>query len=383
MNPKNSNFTYEIYSNLADLKLLKEDWNRILNQIPNYFPTITYEWVTSWVQANQKRIKNLYIVVVKSSRYEVVGIIPFYFYTTYMWRIPLTVLDLIGSQYHGMIDVIAPPEHLLAVLNLMVKVIFKEANHWDISTFRRLNYMRGATLFLERISEKKGLSFNEESFIRIPYIQLEGSWEEYYEQRDKHFKKEIRRKRRKLEQMGEIRWEVCESSIEAKHFQEFLILENKGWKGKKGTSLLQRECLLNLYRNILSSESSEMLRPVIFNMRLNNELISSSVCFRTLDGLYVFKIAYDEAYHYASPGLLLRLYEVEYSYRNGLKIYDFAGIEQPWMKKFANRSHYSIDFIMYKHHFSSLIRYLGYTKIAPYLKKYPFIFKFIKNRVNE
>ncbi len=383
MNPKNSTFSYEIYYDLQDLNTLKSDWSRILRHIPNYFPTITFEWNYSWILANWDRIKELYIVVIKNIRQEVVGIVPFYIYTTKIFGIPLTVLDLIGSQYHGMIDIIAAPEHLLAVLNLLIKVIFKEAKRWDIGTFRRLNYMRGATVFLERIAEKKGLSFSEESFIRVPYIQLEGTWEDYYKQRDKHFKKEIRRKRRKLENNGEIRFEVLESPIDDGHFREFLHLEDKGWKGKEGTSLLKRDCLLSLYRNILKVGSNEIILPLVFNMRLNETLISSSICFKTLNGLYVFKIAYDEAFHYASPGLQLRLYEIEYSYRNGLKIYDFSGIEQPWMKKFTNRSHYSIDFILYKHHFPSLVRYLGFTKIAPYLKKFPFIFNAIKKRIQE
>jgi CelD/BcsL family acetyltransferase involved in cellulose biosynthesis len=122
---------------------------------------------------------------------------------------------------------------------------------------------------------------------------------------------------------------------------------------------------------------------VNFNLYLNDQLISSSLCFQSQKRFYVFKITYDEEYGKYSPGLLLRLYELEYCFRNGIKKYDFSGTAQKWMKFFTNRSHFSMDIIIYQRHFSSLVRYLGYTKLKNLLLRFPSLKKLFKNHLME
>jgi hypothetical protein len=133
----------------------------------------------------------------------------------------------------------------------------------------------------------------------------------------------------------------------------------------------------------LTSVENDVLTLCNFNLFLDDKVISSSICFKTTLGLYVFKITYEEELAECSPGLLLRLYELQYAYGQGLKIYDFSGPAAQWMNFFTDRSHYSLDVLIYQRHLVSLIRFLGYTKLSSAFRRWPKIKKFFQTYISE
>jgi len=287
-----------------------------------------------------------------------------------------------GARDQIMTDIICPFEHKISIINKTIKILKSEYKEWDLYTFRRMDNATVGTIYLERIVKKNKYPFNVESRLKIPFVAIEGDWESYYGSLKGRFKKEIRRKTKKLSELGTLRYSVNKAPIEAEAFNDFLELEDKGWKGKNGSSILKREHLLKLYTN-LTRTKKECFQMVNFNLYLDEQLISSSLCFQSQQRFYVFKITYDEAYGKYSPGLLLRLHELEYCFKNGIKKYDFSGTAQKWMKFFTNRRHFSMDIIIYQRHFSSLVRYLGYTKLKKLLLRFPSIEMLFKNHLIE
>ncbi len=373
---------YQIITSWPQIEKYRPDWFTLIQKIPFYPPTLTYEWNDAWINANQDKIESLYIILVWDYNNELIAIIPMFSYRAKIFSVPLRVLSLIGARDHMMTDIIALPEHQLPVINLLIKILNSKFRKWDIYTFRRLNYSKGDTIFLGRILTKNKIPFNNESFVKIPFLYLDGNWDGYYQGRKKHFKKEVRRKLKILQKEGEIRYDFNKTEKEPVDLQHFYELEDKGWKGASGSSILKRPHLYKLYQNLSRIHCPNIVLRN-FNMYLNDRLISSSICFETRNGLYVFKIAYDESYHKSSPGLLLRLYELEYSFNKGLKIYDFSGKHQKWMDYFTDRWHYSLDFVIYRKHFSSWIRYMGFTKLRPFANRYPFFKNLILPHITE
>ncbi len=145
----------------------------------------------------------------------------------------MKVLSLMGGREQMMADLIILPEHQQTVLNLLIKIIFIEFKAWDIFSFRHLDYSKGDTISLGRVLRKRKIVHSSESRLKIPYLILEGDWESYYAGRKKRFKKEIRRKTKKLTEHGAIRYKVTESPMPAEQLNTFFNLEHKGWKGKK------------------------------------------------------------------------------------------------------------------------------------------------------
>ncbi len=84
-------------------------------------------------------------------------------------------------------------------------------------------------------------------------------------------------------------------------FEEFLVLEASGWKGRERSALV-----MDRYRSAFAREAVNLMaekgRARILELRAGGRLAASLVCF-VIDGEAVlWKIAYDEAFAKASPG---------------------------------------------------------------------------------
>ena len=376
------NFTFRTITRFEDTEAYKESWQNLLKETPSFYPTMSCEWLSAWYLANKETIEDVFILLFFDMSGKMVAIVPLYSYRIKIFSFPLKVLSLMGARDQIMTDIICPLEHKLAIMNETIQILKKEFKKWDLFTFRRMDNAAVGTIYLERIVRKNNYPFNVESRLKIPFVAIEGDWESYYGNLKGRFRKEIRRKTKKLSELGTLRYSYHEAPLETEVFNNFLQLEDRGWKGNNGSSILKREHLRNLY-SALTKTKKECFKMVNFSLHLDETLISSSLCFQSQDRLYVFKIAYDEVYGKYSPGLLLRLYELEYCFKQGVTKYDFSGTAQKWMKFFTNRSHFSMDIIIYQRHLSSLVRYLGYTKLKRLLLRFPSLEALFKSRLME
>ncbi len=84
-------------------------------------------------------------------------------------------------------------------------------------------------------------------------------------------------------------------------FERFLQLEDAGWKGKNGTSILREPHSLEYYRRILRDYGAKG-RIRINWLKVGDEFIAMQLCVVGGDTLYMLKIAYDETMGRLSPG---------------------------------------------------------------------------------
>ncbi len=382
MNLHHSIFKISVTNELEDILTFRDEWNRLLKTIPFYLPTMTFEWQSAWLRANSSLADHLHFMMIRDRDNTLCAIIPLFKTRSQLFFSELDVYTFSGCRDQIKTAIICKPEHQLSVIHEILHYFYEQRRDWDLLTLRRLSTRKADDVFLERILQKHRYPYSIESVLRIPFVVLEDDWESYWNSRKKHFRHEIKRKTKKLSQLGNIEYEIFESPIAGERLENFLKLENSGWKGKNRSSLLHRPGLMRLY-SILSGTQSDYLKLLMFNLNLNQKTISSSLCLRTPHGLYVSKIAYDESFNKFSPGILLRLHEIKYCFEGNLKIYDFSGKEQRWMKSFTNRGHYVMDYIIYRKTAASLIRYLGFTKLRPLIKHSHITERFLKNLIDE
>ncbi|TWT61426.1 GNAT family N-acetyltransferase [Rubinisphaera italica] len=121
----------------------------------------------------------------------------------------------------------------------------------------------------------------------------------------RNIRRDVNRKRRRLAEQGQLEFRVLKSLHQLADWQKgFLSLEERGWKGQKGTALnqnpSQRSFFMTATRQAFERNKFQMLglfldeKPIAFKCNL----ISGK------NG-YAWKIAFDEDYARYSPGLLL------------------------------------------------------------------------------
>jgi hypothetical protein len=122
-----------------------------------------------------------------------------------------------------------------------------------------------------------------------------------------HHRGEFRRLRRRLEERGELTYEVARESDEVRAAAEdFLALEASGWKGRKRTALA-----IDRFRAAFAREAIDRLAELdmcrIHSLRLDGRVIASLVVFIEAGIAYTWKTAYDETLASFSPGMLLMI----------------------------------------------------------------------------
>jgi len=124
--------------------------------------------------------------------------------------------------------------------------------------------------------------------------------------------KNIRRcERRASSDIGDVRIDCSSEETIFDFFNEFLALENSGWKGGAGsaTSILASGARAVAFYHCLLEQYSGSGDLKIYMLRFNHQLAASAICIRVRSVVSIYKIAYNEALHSYSPGGML-LYHI-------------------------------------------------------------------------
>lgn len=119
--------------------------------------------------------------------------------------------------------------------------------------------------------------------------------------------KELRRQRHRLEEHGPVAFEVARKPNEIKPALEtFLQLEASGWKGKRGTALVQDAGDATFIRRAVPA-LAETAQCEIVTLRAGAAPVATGIVLRHQDRAFFFKLGIDERFAKYSPGVQLTL----------------------------------------------------------------------------
>jgi CelD/BcsL family acetyltransferase involved in cellulose biosynthesis len=136
----------------------------------------------------------------------------------------------------------------------------------------------------------------------FPPIASEGTLSEHL---SKHRCKLLRQKQRNLGLVGPVRLHRIERSEDvAQAIEQFLSLENAGWKGKVGTSLQSNVASAEFLRS-MATGFFERGKLALTQLLAGDHVVASSINLHGASTLFAFKIGWDPQFAKASPGMLL------------------------------------------------------------------------------
>jgi len=159
---------------------------------------------------------------------------------------------------------------------------------------------------MRAIAIGRNLPVTETGVLQRPMLESDEDAHSYLSQSiSKHHQREIRRLWRRLEEQGEVEYVVARQPDDVRyHLEEFLTLEDSGWKGRQRTAMVA-----DRYRAAFAREAINSLAEIdsvrIHTIVLNGEAIASMIVFITGGDAYTWKTAYNEKYAKFSPGKLL------------------------------------------------------------------------------
>lgn len=292
----------ELYRGIAGLQQLQSDWASLLTQAarPRFYHA--YGWWLAYLGHLESNPDSMYFFLFRDA-HGAVAILPMQL--RFGWRYGMPCREL-GSPEHPHL----PMHDMLYRPNADVDAMFTQLREslrsehslgWDMMRFTMLP----SESPLNRLSQEPAATVRSDP--PCSYIPCDTSYEQLFESFSKNFRNNLKKARSRLEKTAGANYLVVTDLDELRrYFDDFLRIEASGWKGStgSGTAIALDPQLMNFYRDLINQFSPQ--RHVCLNfLRVGDQVIAACFCLLDRDTLYVYKIAYDEAWARLSPGQLL------------------------------------------------------------------------------
>jgi CelD/BcsL family acetyltransferase involved in cellulose biosynthesis len=165
---------------------------------------------------------------------------------------------------------------------------------------------------------------------RSPYVTVDGEWAAAQAELDGKLVRDLRRRRRRLDELGEVTLDVRDGRD---HLDELLAeglrLEGSGWKEAAGTAIASDPNLERFYREIAAWASGRGWLRLAF-LRLDGRPLAFQFGVEHDRVYYFLKGGYDTAFVRFAPGKLLLHAMLERAFDTGLRSFELLGDAEPW-----------------------------------------------------
>ena len=201
-----------------------------------------------------------------------------------------------------------------------------------------------------------------------PFIDIEGSWEDYFESRPRKVTHEWERKMRKLERAGDVRVVRFERGMDTAALTDrFTAVEERSWKERAGTSIGARG--VRAFYSELSAALAARDSLVPFWLELDGRLIAFLYGAVHNGTYYAMKTSYDEEFSKLSPGIRLFHEAVRHAFGAGLARFDFLGERARWKDRWANGWLEHVNVRLYPDTMSGRAAHLVDSRLKPLVRR--------------
>jgi CelD/BcsL family acetyltransferase involved in cellulose biosynthesis len=192
---------------------------------------------------------------------------------------------------------------------------------------------------LRATAEQAGYRVVERVQMRSPYVELDGDFASFLKRRPPGASvlKDIRRCRRRLEDEGEVRFEVHDGSERLDVLlDEGYAVEAAGWQGEAGSAIASLPQTRAFYTEIAGWASEQGWLRLLF-LRVGGRAVAFDYCLQYGGVLYDLKGGYRTEYRKQGPGKMLALEAIEWAYGQGLRELDFLGDDDDYKLQWTER----------------------------------------------
>ena len=187
-------------------------------------------------------------------------------------------------------------------------------------------------------------------YIDTGWIDIEGSFDQYWAARGKNLRLNMRKQRSKLLAQGVVlTMQVLRAHADmAPAVARYGVMESAGWKAGKGTAIHPNNAQGRYYRELLERGSVNG-EAVVYRMLFGDRVVAMNLCLERAGALVVKKATYDESIQSCSPAFLLREMELEKLHRERrINRMEFFGRLMDWRTKWTDQKRTLFHLTMYR-----------------------------------
>jgi CelD/BcsL family acetyltransferase involved in cellulose biosynthesis len=183
-------------------------------------------------------------------------------------------------------------------------------------------------------------------YIQTSRVSIQGTFEEYWAQRGKNLRHNLKRQRNQLAKQGvECRVDAVTAPSEvADALAEYSKMETAGWKAEGGTAVRSDDAQGRFYTQLLQEHCSHG-HGRIYRFWLDGRVAATDLCVDNGATFVILKTSYDESITNLSPALLMREEYFRDLFGTGIRRIEFYGRVMDWHTKWSDeiRTMYHIN----------------------------------------
>ena len=176
-------------------------------------------------------------------------------------------------------------------------------------------------------------------YINTSFIDVQGSFDAYWETRGKNLRQNSRKQRNKLQAEGIVPRLECltDPAAVVDALREYGALESAGWKAEGGTAIHADNAQGRFYRRMLENFCA-LGRGRIYRYCFGDKVVSMDLCIDNGPLVVILKTAYDESYRSVSPSTLMRQDEFAAWWAEGrYQRIEFYGKTMEWHTRWTDQ----------------------------------------------
>ena len=190
----------------------------------------------------------------------------------------------------------------------------------------------------------QGRAMHQSHGFDVGVADILGDWDAYTASWSRNHRSAIKRSRKKLEAQGRLEVErVRDASDEELHavLEACYAIEDKGWKGENGTSILRTPGLAQYYHQEARLMRDEGMLD-LWLLKLDDRIIAFEYCHYGKGTCFSHKISFDPQYERFSPGRVLRCLQLQQYHQDPqARLLDTLGVLCEAKAKWITRSYRS------------------------------------------
>ncbi len=186
----------EIIRSEEDWALLAEPWNELLSASITNSPFLRHEFLSAWWQhrgGGEWDTDELFILTGRTQAGELVGALPLFLSKNHAEK---PTLFLLGSvEIADILDVLVSPDHLTEFVDAALAYLTgPDAPTWENLQLDNVLEDSPSLAGWQAAAEKHGLTFTQERLQPSPCISLPGNFDDYLNELDSRYRREMVRK---------------------------------------------------------------------------------------------------------------------------------------------------------------------------------------------
>lgn len=188
-----------------------------------------------------------------------------------------------------------------------------------------------------------GLTISRRVMARSPVIRLDGDFESYRRSLSKNLRKNLNRRRSRLEELGQVETAVDRDGTHLDAgLDDAMAIEASGWKGQKQTAIASQARTRRFYSEMTRWAAETGILRLVF-LRLDGKPIAFDLGLQSHGTYYSLKTGYDASRQRLGPGAALTHDLIRYCYDKGLDRLALLGVEDDFKRQWAGES--AVDLI--------------------------------------